>query len=103
MKFTVEDFIRMVREAKANSTTVNGWYHNGGTVRGPFNRWLEVTAVAPQYKQHVAAMSEDAKYASVAMNMAPILCDEIEKLQLRIKELELDLQIDTMLRRDDVR
>jgi hypothetical protein len=93
--------IYKLKELKKMSTPVNSWYHNGGTVRGPFNRWLEVTAVSPEYEKNVASGSDDAAYASAAMNMAPLMIELIENLESKIQKLEAELEIDKMLRTCD--
>ena len=94
----VLDILRDLKEAKANSTQVVGWHHNGATVRGPFNRWLEVTPVNPEYEKHVASGTDDARYASMCMNSVPFLVETIEALLEKVNRLEADVAMDKILR-----
>jgi len=93
-KITTAD-LQMLKELEKSSTQVVGWYaDHGGQVRGPFNRWFNVTEVAPKYQQHCGSASDDAKFAAAAMNYLP-------KLVERIEELEALLAVEDMLRRND--
>ena len=92
-KITAAD-LQMLKELEKSSTQVVGWYANGGTVRGPFNRWFEVTAVAPEYEKNVASSTDDVAYCAAAMNYLP-------KLIERIEELEALVAIENMLRSND--
>lgn len=93
-KITPED-LQMLKELEKKSTQVVGWYADyGGQIRGPFNRWFNVTEVAPEYKQHCGSASDDAKFAAAAMNYLP-------KLIERIEQLEEQLAIETTLLGDD--
>lgn len=71
-----------LRELEKNSTQVVGWYSDyGGQIRGPFNRWFNVTEVADEYKKHCGSASDDARFAAAAMNAMPALLDYIQKLE----------------------
>lgn len=94
----IRKLIEAIKCAKTDSTDVTAWHHNGATVRGPFNRWLEVTEVAEEHTKYVAWGSDDAKFASVAMNSVMILIKKIEELEQVNQELEAKLYIDDMLR-----
>lgn len=84
---------------KAASTNVAQWCASphDGTIRGPFNRWLTVSDVDPQYAKHVAFKGDDARYAAEAMNMLPKLIECIEDLRQQRDELELQLGIENMV------
>jgi len=92
-KITSAD-LQMLKELEKNSTQVVGWYANGGTVRGPFCRWFEVTQVAPEYEKNVGTATDDVKYCAAAMNYLP-------KLIERVEELEALLAVEDMLRSND--
>jgi len=83
--------LQMLKELEKNSTQVVGWYANGGTVRGPFCRWFEVTKVAPEHDKDVGTAEADVRYCAAAMNYLP-------KLVERIEELEAILAVEDMLR-----
>lgn len=84
---TNEQRLRL-RELAKNSTEVVQWYPHGpgdgyhlgkGCVRGPFSRWFMVEEVAPEYKQCVADVYDDAKFCAAAMNNLVPLLDELDK------------------------
>jgi hypothetical protein len=89
--------LEKLKAIAAASTKVNEWYANGGTVRGPFNRWFNVTDVPEQYKQHVAWCGDDAQFAAAAMNNMVKLIECIEDLRKQRDELELQLGIENMV------
>ena len=90
-KVTAKD-LQMLKDLEKKSTQVVGWYANyGGQVRGPFNRWFNVTEVAPEYQKHCGSAEDDAKFAAAAMNYLPVLIK-------RIEELEAQLAVEDMLR-----
>lgn len=80
-----------------SSTKVNHWYLHGTTIRGPFNRWLNVTEVDPAYKANVASAYDDALFAATAMNNMLKLIECIEDLRRQRDELELQLGIENMV------
>lgn len=91
---TIESICKEIKDRKAKSTQVNGWYahaYEDGTIRGPFHRWFRCTEVAPQYRQHVASVADDVEYAAAAMNYAPLLVEEYEKLKEKYEMLKADL------------
>jgi hypothetical protein len=88
-KITAAD-LQMLKDLEKNSTQVVGWYAHPGNVRGPFNRWFNVTPVDPQYQKHCGTAEDDCKYAAAAMNYLP-------KLIERIEQLESQLAIENML------
>jgi len=93
-KITHED-LQMLKELEKKSTQVVAWYATyGGQVRGPFNRWFNVTEVADEYKKHCGSAADDAAYATAAMNYLP-------KLIERIEQLEEQLAIEKTLLGDD--
>ena len=54
-----------LRELEKKSTQVVGWYSDyGGQIRGPFNRWFNVTQVAPEYQKHCGTAEDDAQEAA---------------------------------------
>ena len=90
---TIESIMDEIKHTKSKSTQVNGCYDHGyenGTIRGPFHRWFRCQEVDDQYKQHVASVADDVAYAAAAMNYAPALVEEIERLQARVNELEAE-------------
>lgn len=89
--------LELLKELHAKSTRVVAWYGHAAEVRGPFNRWLTVSEVQPQYKNNVASRSEDAAYAAAAMNMLPKLIECIEELRKERDQLELQLGIENMV------
>lgn len=67
-----------IRQRVAAATKVVAWYAHPTEVRGPFNRWLTVSDVAPKYRKHVASQADDAAYAAAAMNMVPKLLEALD-------------------------
>lgn len=93
-KISHED-LQMLKELEKKSTQVVGWYADyDGQVRGPFNRWFNVTEVAPEYQKYCGSAADDAKFAAAAMNYLP-------KLIERIEQLEEQLAIEKTLLGDD--
>ena len=82
---------------EAASTRVNAWYANGSTVRGPFNRWFNVTEVDKSYQKNVAFGADDARFAAEAMNNMLKLIECIEDLRKQRDLLELQLGIENMV------
>ena len=73
----------LLKLADAASPVV-AWYAHGnenGTVRGPFHRWFTCSEVEDRYKQHVASVDDDCRYAAAAMNAVPTL---VKVLQVAI-------------------
>ena len=90
-----------LKELHDKSTKVNAWYAHGwedGTVRGPFHRWFKCSEVEPRYAKHVAGVAEDTEYCAGAMNLAPYLINAVETLLKRVSELELDLEMENVLK-----
>lgn len=86
-----------LKELEKKSTQVVGWHDNyasAGEIRGPFNRWLTVSNVAPMYEQHVGSREDDAKYAAACMNMVPHLIQNIEELQKEVERLKVELGVE---------
>lgn len=84
--------LQMLKDLEKKSTQVVGWYANGygGQIRGPFNRWFNVTEVAPEYQKHCGSAADDAQFAAAAMNYLPILIKRIEELETKLA-IEEDL------------
>jgi hypothetical protein len=80
---TVDEMMTEIKAAAKEATKVVGWYAHPGNVRGPFCRWFEVTPFDPEYEKYVGTQAADAKYASVCMNYAQSLVEEIERLRER--------------------
>jgi hypothetical protein len=93
-KITYED-LQKLKELEKKSTQVVAWYaEHGGQVRGPFNRWFNVTEVADEHKKYCGSAADDARYAAAAMNYLP-------KLIERIEQLEEQLAVEKVLLGDD--
>lgn len=84
------DELNMLRELKAKSTQVNGWYHYSvgdgyhpgfASVRGPYHRWFLVQAGDDQGHGGLASQDDDAKFAAAAMNNLPQLVDDVVTLK----------------------
>jgi hypothetical protein len=80
-----------LRELAGLSTRVTAWYPQGATVRGPFCRWFTCADVEDQYKQHVANVSDDTRFAAAAMNNLLPLLDELEEMEKKVADLQLEL------------
>lgn len=91
--------LERLKQIAAASTKVNGWYAHPheGQVRGPFNRWFQVSDVDPQYAKNVAYKGDDARFAAEAMNNMLKLIECIEDLRRQRDELELQLGIENMV------
>jgi len=89
----MELIIERLKELHRKSTRVNYWYDHGsedGTIRGPFHRWIKVEEVDKAYKDNVASVAEDAAYCTAALNYVPLLLKEIEMLQRKVNDLEVN-------------
>ncbi len=71
----------------AKSTKVVAWYAHPYEVRGPYGRWFTVSNVAFAYENMVASTADDAAYAAHAMNIAPLLVDEIRLLRAALEKI----------------
>lgn len=80
-----------LREIASKSTKVVAWYDDGGTVRGPFNRWFHCTDVPEQYRSHVAWAGDDCTFAAAAMNNLVPLLDELDAMDKEIADLRMEL------------
>ena len=100
-----DETIRLLRDKANKSSKVVGWYPHGydGTVRGPFGRWFTCTGGKNNGKQpkSIADIADDVEFAAVAMNHLVPLLNEVERLNKRIAELELTLDIEKELTVDD--
>jgi hypothetical protein len=74
--------IAKLSEQFLRSTPVSAWRASpDATVRGPYNRWFQVTDVPEQFQRLVAHPVRDATYAAAAMNAVPHLINYISKLE----------------------
>lgn len=91
--------LAMLRDVKAKSTRVTGWYPHHTEVRGPFCRWftfvkwffgrrIRCSSVEPQYQHHVANIADDCEFAACAMNYLEPLLDLVDELKKKNEELE---------------
>lgn len=88
-----EEDLDYLKEVCAKSTNVVGWYAHGydGTVRGPFCRWFTCSEVSPEYRKHVADVSDEVEFAAAAMTSLPFLLKLIDEKNAKIKELKADM------------
>ncbi len=82
---SLDTLLAELKELKEKSTPVVAWYAHPGQVRGPFNRWFEITDVLPEHEKDVGKKADDAAYAAAAMNEVPRLVKIIEILHTVVK------------------
>lgn len=85
---SIDYIIDLIRKTYVKSTSVVGWYSHRieGEVRGPFNRWIVPRKVHKDYEHNVADVADEVEYIAAAMNYAPNLVLEIEKLKAELKQ-----------------
>lgn len=83
-----------IRRLLANATPVNAWYAHPfeKQVRGPWCRWFQASGPfekrmnpphpsRPGERVAHAAIEDDVAYCAAAMNMVPVLLNEIDRLR----------------------
>lgn len=80
---SIDYIIDLIRKTYVKSTSVVGWYSHRfeGEVRGPFHRWIVPRKVHKDHEHNVADVADEVEYIAAAMNYAPNLVLEIEKLK----------------------
>lgn len=79
------EIIKRLKELKAKSTPVVGWYPHTDTVRGPWNRWFQVLNPETHrenggHPHTLPPGSDDVEYCAAAMTHAPELIKGFQTL-----------------------
>jgi len=82
--------IQKLKEVCSKATQVVGWYphpYEKGNIRGPWNRWIDVSPDREDTKEHVALHKDDVLFISDAMTHFPHVLDELEKCQTVLERI----------------